>query len=410
MKRAKVVVNISVIVVSIFLGLLFCEIASRLFLRPSDYLSVEMVRDDVLGAVPSSSTRGHGFDEWGFRNPTVPETVDIVVIGDSQTYGNTATMEDSWPYVLGHLTGRSVYNMALGGYGPNQYFHLLKTRALSLKPRLIIVGLSLSDDFDNAYLVTYGLDHWAYLRGLPDVKVDMNTWDADPIPNWHQKIRAWLSRHSITYQLIFHGPLLGHFKGKVQIRNAHQLDSSATSVVVPERNIEEAFQPKGNLRRLDQNSESVREGMRITFKLLEQMKEISRQSGIDFLVTVIPTKEIVFSEYLEHKPTLPLSDVLDKLLPNERLAIEKTFAFLIEAGISYADPLPALKRSVSQQLFARSSGDMHPNRNGYRVIAEAVFESLKRGERSAQGQSDSDGDEHVERIGLASTRETLREK
>lgn len=377
MKRAKALVNMGVVVGSISLSFIFCEMGSRLFLKPSDYLSVEMVRDDVLGAVPSSNTVGHGFDEWGFRNSKVPETVDIVVIGDSQTYGNTATMENSWPYVLGLLTGRSVYNMALGGYGPNQYFHLLKTKALSLKPRLIIVGLSLSDDFDNAYLTTYGLDHWAYLRGIPDVKVDMNTWDADPIPNWHQKIRVWLSRHSITYQLIFHGPLLGHLKGGVQIRNANQLDSSATSVVVPEKNIEEAFQPKGNLRRLDQSSESVREGMRITFKLLKEMKEICHQNGIDFLVTVIPTKEIVFSEYLEHKSALPLSDVLDKLLLNERLAIEKTFVFLTDSGISYTDPLPALKGSVEQQLFARSSGDMHPNRNGYRVIAEAVFESLK---------------------------------
>ena len=29
-------------------------------------------------------------------------------------------MDDSWPYVLGRLTGRQVYNMGFGGYGPNQ--------------------------------------------------------------------------------------------------------------------------------------------------------------------------------------------------------------------------------------------------------------------------------------------------
>ena len=38
-------------------------------------------------------------------------------------------MVDSWPYVLGAFDGRQVYNMGLGGYGPNQYFYLSKTKA-----------------------------------------------------------------------------------------------------------------------------------------------------------------------------------------------------------------------------------------------------------------------------------------
>ena len=67
-----------------------------------------MVRDDILGGVPSADAAASGFDRWGFRNHDVPERSDIVAIGDSHTYGNTATMEDSWPYVLGRLSGRQV--------------------------------------------------------------------------------------------------------------------------------------------------------------------------------------------------------------------------------------------------------------------------------------------------------------
>jgi hypothetical protein len=40
--------------------------------------------------------------------------------GDSHTFGNTATMNDSWPSVVARVTGREVYNLGLGGYGPNQ--------------------------------------------------------------------------------------------------------------------------------------------------------------------------------------------------------------------------------------------------------------------------------------------------
>ncbi len=378
MKARTALINFSVLAVSVGFGLLVCEFMSRLILNPADYLSVEIVQDKVLGGVPSPSTRAGGFDEWGFRNREVPKTADIVAIGDSHTYGNTARMDESWPQVLGRLTGQQVYNMGFGGYGPNQYIHLLKTKALSLKPRLIICGLYMGDDFENAFLITYGLDHWAYLRKLAPEKVNFDIWETPPAPTWHKKIRVWLSRHSVIYQLAFHRSLLGRLQGQLQIKHAQQVNDSATSLIVPEKHILEAFRPKGILRRLDQGSESVREGMRITFTLLQEMNEISHENNAQFLVVVIPTKEMVFSDYLEHNAQLPLSDVLDNLVANERLARERTFKFLQEAGIFYVDTLPTLKTAVGQELYARTVADMHPNKNGYRMIAEAVYEAMKR--------------------------------
>ena len=375
----KTLVNVCVMAASVAISLFLAELVARLVLSPADYLQVEMVQDPVLGAVPTQSTLSHGFDRWGFRNPDVPASVDILAIGDSHTYGNTATMEDSWPYVLGRLSGRRTYNMGLGGYGPNQYFHLFQTKALSLKPKLIIAGLYMGDDFENAYLITYGLDHWAGLRELPPEKVDFDIWERPAPMSWHKPIRLWLSRHSVIYQLVFHGPHMGQFQGEYQIRNASRLYPSATALFVPEKNIEEAFLPEGMLKRLDQDSESVREGMRITFKILTQMNDICRQNGIGFLVTVIPTKEMVFSDYLESNASLPLGSVIDRLLRNERAAREKTFQFLTTSNIRYVDTLPALRKSREHELYARTATDMHPNGNGYRVIGEAVFEALNHG-------------------------------
>jgi hypothetical protein len=377
-KLKQVLINLGVIAVSCAAGLMLCEVGARLILNPADYFSVEMVQDSILGATPSPAIKRSGFDAWGFRNRQVPETADIVAIGDSHTYGNTATMEDSWPYVLGRLTGQQVYDMGMGGYGPNQYFHLLKTKALQLKPRMIICGLYMGDDFENAFLITYGLDHWAYLRKLPAGKADFDIWKAAPAElSWHKKIRIWLSRHSLTYQLVFHGPLMGQVQGEAQIRHAAQLYDSATSLNIPEKNILEAFLPKMLLRNLDQKSPQVQEGMRITFELLKEMNEICHAHHVQFLVVVIPTKELVFSGYLQHKPSLPLGSVVDRLLVNERLAEQKMFRFLTDSGIRYVDALPALQGSLEHQLYARTAADMHPNKNGYRVIAEAVFEAMK---------------------------------
>jgi hypothetical protein len=373
----KFIINVSVMLFSVAISLVLGEFAARLVLNPSDFLSLDTVSDPVMGMVPSPSALA-GFDKWGFRNRTVPATSDIVAVGDSHTYGNTARMTESWPFVLGQLTGRQVYDMALGGYGPNQYFQLTQTKALELKPRMILWGLYMGDDFEGAFSMTYGLDHWAYLRALPPQKVDPDVWEAPPEDTWDKRTRVWLSRHSVLYQLVFHAWVGGRINGGVQIRNAAQLyPGIATSLIVPEKHIAEAFRPYGMLTRLDQNNPDIREGMRITFELLRQTNELCRKNNIQFVVVVIPTKETVFSEYLEHKPQIPLDDVIDGVLTNERLAREQLFTFMTNSNITYVDALPALKKSVEQGLYASSAGDMHPNKNGYRVIAEAVADTLK---------------------------------
>lgn len=378
MKIKPTLLNVALVAVSGIAGLLLGELGARIVLNAADYLAVEMVPDEVLGAVPAPNTSAGGFDAWGFRNPGVPDAAEIVAIGDSHTYGNTATMADSWPYALTRLSGRKVYNMGLGGYGPNQYFHLLTTKALKLKPRLILVGLYIGDDFENAFLITYGLEHWAYLRTLSPGQVDFNIWAAPQPESWHKQVRIWLSQLSVLYQLVFHGPLLGRFQGELQIRNADRISASVTTLSVPEKNILEAFRPEGMLRVLDQDNAAVREGMRITLRLLAEANAISRRNGIGFLVVVIPTKEMVFAEYLERNRQIHLGETIDRLLANERLAREATFRFFRESGIAYVDALPALKRAVGDRLYARTATDMHPNGNGYRVIAEAVFEALKK--------------------------------
>ncbi len=382
MKLKGLFLNLSITAVTLIIGLLFCEFASRLILDPVDYLSPSFVRDNILGfrLLPGSS----GHDEWGFRNREVPQTAEIVTLGDSHTYGNTAKMTQSWPFILGNLTGRSVYNLGLGGYGPNQYYYLFNEKALSLKPRMIICGLYMGDDFDNAFKMTYGLDHWAFLRdqALLEKNVDWDIWEEHPSVSWHKKIRNWLSRESILYRLTVHG-LLDSLKGKMQVQNASRLYASTSTLILKEKNIQEAFRPEGVLRGLDQENQTVREGMRITFELLHKMNETCLNNNIQFIVAVIPTKETVFLNYIEHNPELSMSEEIDQVIFNESKAREKLFAFLADSNIHYIDLLSSMKLTINQEtLYANSAVDMHPNKNGYRVIAEDVARFINKAEEN----------------------------
>jgi len=371
----KLAVNLFVLALTLAIGVLFCEFLSRMVLHSADFLSIEPVSDDILGMVPSAATKA-GYDAWGFRNRQVPEQADIVAIGDSHTYGNTARMEDSWPIVLGHLTGRTTYNMGMGGYGPNQYFYLFNTKALSLKPKLVVIGFYMGDDFENAYQITYGLDYWAYLRATPGEKARYNIWQSQDSPVWHKRMRVWLSRHSVIYQLLFHASSLGRFQGEAQIKIDPGVDSTVTALIIPEKHILEAFRPEVVLRAIDQQDPNIREGMRITFKLFQDMKRICDQNQIQFVVVIIPTKETVFSQYWERQPQMHLIEVLRKLTANEMLARQSMFEFFKQSNISYVDALPALQASAEHQLYARTAQDMHPGRNGYRVIAETISQAL----------------------------------
>jgi len=363
--------------VSTIMSLLLCEVGFRLALNPADYLSVMTLKDNILGITiaPNSS----GFDEWGFRNKTVPSVAEVIAIGDSHTYGNTAAMEDAWPAVVARHTGLNVYNLGLGGYGPNQYYHLLTTKGVKLHPRWVVCGLYMGDDFENAFLMTYGLEHWSYLRQGKWENIDANIWGSAEPPVWGAGLRNWLSEHSMVYRLILHGPLFAMVKEGVRFKEVTESnDPYMTALIVEEQNIREAFRPIGIAERLDERSGPVREGMRITFHLLKEMDQLCKSEGCRFLVVIIPTKETVFSEYLEKNPQLHLHDALMRVIANERSVKGALTDFLTSAGIAYLDPLPMMQQAIGKRLYAQTTRDMHPGKNGYQVVGEVVASYLNR--------------------------------
>ena len=368
--------NVVVLGISLGIGALLCEAAARLFLDPADYVSVTTEKDDVLGIRIAGGAPG--FDAWGFRNKEVPASADVVAVGDSHTYGNNAKLSEAWPAVAAQDTKLSVYNLGLGGYGPNQYYQLLKTRGIGLKPRFVIAGIYLGDDFENAFKMTYGMPYWSSLRAGSFSGVDADIWqDAPEAGGPFAGVRNWLSRKSIVYRVAVHGPLLGAVKGAMQINSAAAgQDPQTTTLSVPAEQINEAFRPLGIRDRLNQKSPAVQEGMRVTFELLARMNALCRDNNAQFAVVVIPTKETVFAEYLRRDPKLHLRPAIDELIDNEKVATAKLIAFLDSASIPHIDTLTALRRDVSHQLYTRSDRDMHPGKNGYKVIGDEVARFL----------------------------------
>ncbi len=84
---------------------------------------------------------------------------------------------------------------------------------------------------------------------------------------------------------------------------------------------------------------------------------------------MIPTKESVFSTYIQNNPNIANSNIIDQLIANEREANKIIKSYLDEHDIAYINSLMLLQNSVSKK-------NIHPNKNGYKIIAETMEQYL----------------------------------
>ena len=183
---------------SIIVSVILAEAALRIFLDPIDFLKPKRVYDPVLRYAIEPYSGAH--DALGYRNKSVPEKADIVAIGDSHTYGISATASGSWPSQLGDMTGLRVYNMSLGGYGPAEYFYLMENKALAMNPGTVITGFYLGNDLIETLWAVYGISKWRALR-YPGWKADYSRDEKAEKLN-SSGIADWLRAHSVLYRLV----------------------------------------------------------------------------------------------------------------------------------------------------------------------------------------------------------------
>jgi len=369
-RKKHYTLNFLLLFTSIFLSILVVEGITRIVFDPIDYLKPRTIDDNILGLRIRPNTGAH--DSWGFRNKYVPITTDIVAIGDSHTYGITATSYNSWPYVIKRLTGKNTYNLSLGGYGPVEYFYLLQNKALTLKPSLIITGLYFGNDILNAYISVYENSYWSNLRNpkfIPDQIVSQSKPDRD---DFFYKLKEWLPGNSVLYRIIS-----SSFIGD-ELRNMREIYRGEEVIMFEdkEHNINTGFTPTSKLRAMNLKLPEVREGLRISLELINRMSEICRQENIEYLVVLIPTKESVYSEFISNNSKIPNSQTIDELISNEIELNTTVKDYLERNNIDYVDVLDPLRAAAGkQQLYPNNFGS-HSNKNGYRIIANTINQYL----------------------------------
>ena len=109
-----------------------------------------------------------------------------------------------------------------------------------------------------------------------------------------------------------------------------------------------------------------------------------RESDIEFIVILIPTKETVFETRLAGRSDLANPEQIARLLEAEQSAREDLTRFLQGQGVDVIDPLPLLRKAAGDTVIYPPNEDGHPISAGYRAIAESVLQELEPARNAAR--------------------------
>ena len=347
------------------------------------------IPDAELGSRGNPRFPGH--DGNGFRNATVPAKADVVVIGDSHSYGWGVGPQETWVHLAARRTSCRFYSMAVPGYGPLQYA-LLAQRAGSFRPRLIVVGIYFGNDFfDN--LETYRRDPMKYPvpQHLRDAAMKReavsplsgettNFFAAAPTDSASEpapsSLRYFASQNSALWGFLravknqlapppWQSSISPDFREAVAALTPAQVEYSSVFEGASWKTI-----LTSRYRHAAENDEDPRIGVGVwlTQWAAETIDRMAKQNGIDTLFVMLPTKESVFADKVDRPTEHKFFEVLTA--EEERIR-RRLVQGMADNHLAYVDVAAALRAAPEQPYPINADG--HPNAAGHAVIAENLF-------------------------------------
>jgi hypothetical protein len=331
--------------------------------------------DPVLGArgVPHDGD----LDARGFRNEEVPERVDLLCIGDSNTFGFHLAASETWPHALGRRLRATVYNMSHGGYGPLQYAALAR-EAASLEPRAVVVAFYFGNDLLDAHDGA-GLAAWARMRD-PAVAYGAGPSPIAPAPAPNLAMAAfdWLTEHSVLAAAAREAVML-RLRAARFLNDAHGREPGAPAH--RQGRVRTLFTPALRAGALDLDRVEVRDGLRITRLALRELRDSCAPRPVVLLL--LHTKEACYHALAAGRGEA--APGLERLAALEAAATVAVVDAARAAGIVVVDPIAALVAALAADhpCFAPTA-DGHYNARACEILAEAAAAALG-GELSAPG-------------------------
>ena len=363
----RLLLNLSLMILSIGATLALLEIGVRIakpqdleFWDSSAFRRLEVTSPHFVENIPNGRATFSGvpvaINSLGLRGDEItitkrPNTIRILVVGDSITFGYGIPVESTYAKVLERLlntdaTGTTHYEVlnagTLGG-SLSDYHHLLSLKAEPLQPDIVVVGLNLND------IVVY-----SEKGAVSDVGAQ---WHSGRLA-WTKKLSRFLLQHSQLYVFCFaRFKSSMYFSGILDVNKARGMNF--VTLTPPSKYQQEAWES--------------------SFRMLTKISAFCRERGYRLVVVVFPLEMQLSAEELQfyrEKYHLHLGSEALSGEPQQRLR-----DFAAKAGIVLVDLLPAYRALNPEDLYLRNAmvraDPYHPSIKGNQVAAEEIFRALK---------------------------------
>jgi len=359
--------KIALSLASVYMTLLLLEIGVRLF-YPQDlgfwdsepFRRLAATSPHFVENIPGAHARFLGvpvdINSFGLRDhefaiPKPANTVRILTVGDSVTFGYGVRLEDTYPKVLEQLLNQTADNgahyevlngAALGG-SLSDYLHFLHLRAEQIQPDIVLVGFCLND-------VALYSESGAVSTASPRSHQMAVDWI-------RQFNRFWL-RHSQLY-------LLGYARLKVFLYGSGALDANKI--------------PDTRFLALEAPSEYQRQAWTSTFRMLTQIARFCLEHGYRLAVVVFPMQmqlSAAEEDFYRYKYHLRLGTNILSGDPQLRLQ-----QYAAASALTLVDLRPGYVRYDSKSLYLHNekipSDPTHPSVLGNQVAAAEILRALQ---------------------------------
>lgn len=325
---------------------------NRPFMPDDDFIyvprpNVDLEIHDGLTLHYTVRTRRIGPLAIGFRDTGPITPTYAVAMGDSFTWGTYVEADQTWPEQLQAELGAPVLNFGVLGYGPIQYRLLTEKDALPLRPKVVLWGFFTGNDFVNSADYEAWEEAGKTSTGLTQVQT-----------GWPD----FLSRHLRLYELV---------KFMLHAGIYYQRLTSPEVVAVPAAGGSDwAFYPDILERQADSHQPEVARGWSLTQQALLQTQADVEAAGVQLVIVLIPSKELIYWDMLRQRLANPAAYDLAE-------PIRTLLTFCQAQKLHCLDLAPAFSdhAKAGEELYFRQ--DAHWNAAGHHLAAQLIAGYLK---------------------------------
>ena len=312
--------------------------------------------------VPSIHMRWFS-DKEGFRHNHPAEFSDVVVIGDSYiAFGENEA--DTFGRRLEQLSGLSVQNLGVGGYGPFQYLEILKQHGISKKPKYALFCFYEGNDIRDIR----GYLEWKR-TGKYNGRYFSQPFLARYITALNDEINYFWSLAWTTIEVMRNTARPGNIHPDVAV------------VTIGNRNYKVLFHYKSDPRPVDQIVQSTE--WKHLREILAEFKDISQRNGITPIIMYIPSTGHIYAQYSTEQSGVNWLKIRSEQVAARANMEDAMVRLSSELHIKLASLTPVFEAAAKDGKSLYYPFDTHWNSTG-REIAAAFMTSVLRKEVELQ--------------------------